>query len=395
MLCIAALFVTMAFPAPALINPTGDAVTGVSLDFPTGYILLSPITRVLDQLTVLGVSQHVMTILTFLGLGLGLGVRIGSPRGGKRVLRGALGLSGGLAAALLVYSGVAYLPRPMPSLVVDNPNVIALNLHAHSLHSHDVSDRYPVEWTRAWHERAGYNAFVLSDHSNWTGVAEGLATNPATAGEGTLLLSGVEVWLTGEHIIALGDSTRYTGLLSPNRADFLPEYGDRLATPPTFVVTIPGDPFRLDPLEDAPLGVVAVEIHDGAPRGLEQGRLQRDSIIEWARAENLALVSAWNNHGAGQTPTAWTLMRLPGWQSMDAASLLAEVESTLHRERFEATRVVERPAPAGYNSLQLVLAAPATLLLVLRTITTPERLIWLLYLLGVWAVSSLSVRRRS
>lgn len=395
MVCVAALFVTMAFPAPPLADPTGATLPQVTLDLPVAYVLLSPITRVLDQLTLLGVSQHIVMILTLLGLGVGISIR-GVKGRLPRLGRGVLGLVAGLAVALAIYAGVAYLPRPMPRLSVSDPNLIALNFHSHSRHSHDVGERYPVEWTRAWHGRAGYDAFVLSDHSDWTGVAEGRATNPATAGDGTLLLSGVEVWLTGEHIIALGDSTRYQALLSPNRNDFLPERNDLLASRTTFIVTIPGDPFRIPALDaEHPMGVVAVEIHDGAPRGLEQARLQRDSIIGWARTDDLALVAGWNNHGAGQTPTAWTLMSIPGWRALNADNLLAAVEDEMHAEGFASTQVVERQAPSGLSSIGLVLTAPAALLLTLRSLTTPERLVWLLYLLGLWAVSSLSVRRRS
>ncbi len=393
MLCVALLSATMAFPTPPLVDPAGGALPEVTLQITTGYVLLSPLTRVLDQLTLLGVSQHIMMILTLLGLGAGFGMR--GARGFRRLLRGAAGLGSGLALALALYAGVAYLPRPMPRIQVEDPELVAINFHSHSSYSHDVGDGYPVSWARAWHERAGYHAFVLSDHSVWQGVDDGLRTNPDRAGDGTLLLSGVEMWLGGEHIIALGDSVRYDGLLSDIRNEILEERADQLDRPPTFIVTIPGDPFRLDALDAThPMGVVGIEIHDGAPRGMEQSKVQRDSIIGWAKTRDLALISGWNNHGAGQTPTAWTLMRIPGWADLGADSLLASIESVLHNKRFEATQVVERPGPAATSSVGLVFTAPVVLLATLRALTAPERLVWLLYLLGAWVVSSFSVRRR-
>ncbi|MFT5433086.1 MAG: hypothetical protein ACI9OJ_003791, partial [Myxococcota bacterium] len=38
MICVAALFVTMAFPAPPLVDPTGAALPEVTLDLPTAYV---------------------------------------------------------------------------------------------------------------------------------------------------------------------------------------------------------------------------------------------------------------------------------------------------------------------------------------------------------------------
>lgn len=398
MLCVAVLFGTMGFQAPALIDPTGAPLPEASLELPRSYVLLSPVIRILDQLTLLGVSQHIMVIVSILGLGVGLGVR--GRRGGlRRLLRGLAGFGVGLATALALYALVALVPRPMPSLALDDPDQLAIDFHTHTRYSHDVSDRWVVGWSEDWHTRAGFDAFILSDHSVWAGVSELEAQQraaPDSDPQPARVLSGIEVWLAGEHIIALGDSTRYTGLFNDIRNAFLNERSDELTRRPSFIVTIPGDPFRLPPLsERQPMGVIAIEVHDGAPRGLEQGRAQRDSIISWAQTHDLALVSGSNNHGAGQTPTAWTIMTIPGWSEMEPRTLLATIEDVLHEDRFEATQVLERPAPSAESSVALVLTVPSLILHAVRSLSTPERLVWLLYLLGLWAVSSFPVRRRS
>lgn len=397
MLCVAVLFGSMGFQIPALIDPTGAPPPEASLDLPQAYVLLSPVTRILDGLTLLGVSQHIMVIVSILGLGAGLGVR-GSQGALRRLLRGAAGFGLALAGALALYALVALVPRPMPSLVLDDPDQLAIDFHTHSRHSHDVGERHVVDWSADWHTRAGFDAFVLSDHSVWAGVAELEALQQADRGsdvDEAMVLSGIEVWLAGEHIIALGDSTRYTNLFNDIRNAFMNERSDELTRRPSFIVTIPGTPFRLPPLNESnPMGVIAIEVHDGAPRGLEQGRAQRDSIIEWAQTHDLALVSGSNNHGAGQTPTAWTIMTIPGWDEMEPRALLATIEDVLHENRFEATQVLERPAPSAQSSVALVLTVPALILHAVRSLTTPERLVWLLYLLGLWAVSWFPVRRR-
>ena len=389
------LSVTSAFPTPVLVDagslqPPADA----RLILHGSYVLLSPFVRILDALTLLDVTQHILLILTLLGLSTGLAFRRGRTFL-QRLGFGALGFVAGLAAAVAMYAAMAYLPRPMPRMELHHADDIALNLHAHSQHSHDVGDRYTVEWSHAWHARAGYDAFVLSDHSSWDGMLAALSLNPARAGDGVTVLDGVEVWVGPEHVIALGDSARYAHLFDPERRRFLPELLRGDEPPATLITTIPGDPFGLPAFSATePMGVVGVEIHDGAPRGLEQARLLGDSIRSFARTEDLALVSGWNNHGAGQTPTAWTVMRLPGWQDLAPPELLAAVERTLHDDGFAATRVLERPATPGNGAITQVLVLPALVVHVARSLTVPERLVWLLYLLGLWLVGSLSVRSR-
>ncbi|MEZ4425737.1 MAG: hypothetical protein R3E98_20250 [Gemmatimonadota bacterium] len=374
--------------------PPADAV----LVRPPAYVLLSPVAAVLDSLSLLALSQHIALLLSVLvAFGLWRWRRRPAHRTwGRALLVEPAATLGCLAVLVGIYAVMTFVPRPVPRLEVLDPDLLVVDFHSHTEHSHDVGPRYPVEWNRRVHVRGGFDAAFLTDHGGWDGIPEALASNPATAGEGFVLLVGSELWLGRENTLALGDSLTYRPRLDSLGIRILPERGaPPEGTRPTLLLTLPArrpaEAVGWSP--DEPWGLVGLEVNDASPKGLEQGRGERALLLAVAEREDLALVSGSNNHGAGQTAAAWTLLRIPGWRDRSPAELERTIADRLHRERAGATRVIERTLPFPRPWAAVALTALTWPWHVLASLSQTERLVWLLYGTGLWAVGSIRTRR--
>jgi hypothetical protein len=246
-------------------------------------------------------------------------------------------------------------------------------------------------WTeddvRDWHRAAGFDAAYVTDHATLEGAERGIAANPRQAGEGTMLLQGLEAFYQGEHVNILGAGRRFKGITTADLrnvdeqslalASFLP------ATSPVLLETIPGKLDRIPRTTQGAPGVQAIEIIDGSPRGLTQGRRDRARIVHIADSLNLALVAGSDNHGWGRAAPGWTLIRIPGWRGMTTDSLSLRIEDILRLGRRDATRVVERRVAPGTEAIELVFAAPVVVWGMLAALSADERITWILW---TWAI---------
>jgi hypothetical protein len=241
----------------------------------------------------------------------------------------------------------------------------------------------------------------ITDHRTVQGAELGIANNPTQAGQGTMILQGIELGWRGEHVNVLGAERVYKGLATPGLRDLDEQslaLGSLLASrEPIVIGTIPGHPDRLVPANGpGTAGMRAIEIVDGAPRGLDQSRLQRARIARLADSLRMALVTGSDNHGWGRTMPAWTLLRIPGWRGMNTDSLAYAIDRAL---RFGpgATRVVERRVAAemnGSNPVELALTLPLVTWRMLTTLSGDERVAWIVWTWGVFLLVRLAARRR-
>lgn len=391
-------------PAPAL----WDAVTleAVPFERTTGWAYLAgaPLFGLWDTLSLAAASQHYAV-----GGGLAALYVVGrmlaalrrrlrrSEAAGRRRLRGialeALRAAGALILFVAFYAGGALLPRPMTGIELADPDLLAIDFHSHTHHSHD-GRRFLGDFTaarnRAWHEDAGFHAAFLTDHYTWAGVDDALPRNPARAGERTVLLGGAELRLRDRHVNALGDAARYAFALDETGhhldGDSLAAAYRRDGRPPTMLYAIPAPLDQVAAFSPAqPAGVVGIELNDGSPRGLEQSRAERDAIVALADSLDLALVAGTNVHGWGRTAPAWNVMRIPGWRTMTPSGLASAVEAGLHANRRSAVAVVERRMPYHDGSGRgIASTAPALLWEHFRMLAPAERVSWLAWVV-VWA----------
>ncbi|MDQ3950930.1 MAG: hypothetical protein M3282_11375 [Gemmatimonadota bacterium] len=385
---------------------TLEAVAEASITYSPAYLAGSPFFDTLDTLSLLTVGQHIALLVTAIVAYAAWRVwhrrrKAAAPRSDgtvrrppwRAVLREVAFAALLLLALVAIYAVGAVVPRPMAALTVRELDVVVVDVHSHTKYSHDGRPGWDAEDVRAWHASSGYDAAYITDHRTYRAAEEGVAANPSVAGAGTVLLSGLEVVYGGERVNILSAGRVFRGLTTPNLGDI-----DTVALAlgslitrrePVLVQTIPARLERMRPAQGPGTpGVRAIEIIDGAPRGLSQTRRERRRIVQLADSLSLALVAGSNNHGWGRTAPGWTLFRIPGWRGIAPDQLATTIESAIRQGGRQATRVVERRVAETDGSPLLALTVPLVTWRMLTTLSADQRVMWILWawlLVGVRA----------
>lgn len=376
---------------------TSQAVGEAHLELSPAYVAMAPLSAILDTLTLLAVPQHVALLLWIILVYVVWRLAFSSDATTWR--RESAGAAILLGVIVVAYAAAAFLPRPMASLVVSDETVLAIDFHSHTQYSHDGRKGWTEDDVRHWYSNAGFDAAFITDHRSFTGAERGVASNPPEAGQGTMILQGIEAVLRGEHVIVLNAGRRFKGLLTPDLGD-VDEQALQMTsmipiTTPVLIETLPG---KLDQIPaataDGRAGVQAMEIVDGSPRGLTESRRYRARIDSLGLALNLAFVSGSDNHGYGRAAAAWTLLRVPGWRGMSGDSLSRRIEEIVRGARHGATRVAERRVADAATSAKIVLAGPIVAWRMLTTLSADERVMWIVWTWVVVAIVAYVRRRR-
>ena len=389
------LLVTVLVLGTALVaeSPLRDAAThadvqGMHIGVSRNFVLLAPFCALLDMQALLTVPQHIAVLVTLL-VGFLAWRGVAFARGStwpiwRRECGGLLAVV--LLAPVLVLLVNVLVPRPMARLVVDDPDVVVVDVHAHTNSSHDGRPDWTQARVREWHRASGYHVAYITDHKRFGGAIDALAANPSRSGDGVVLLSGLELRSWGQHVNVLSMTQAESTYITAG--DHLMR-GLQLADgrTPIVVQTIP---FQLSkfsgPGQDSLPRTNAIEINDGAPKGLTTGLVKHAALLAMADSFDLALVAGSDNHGWGNTASGWTLVRVPGWRDLSPAALATGLEVAIGRGRH-ATTVVERRTPLLLSVPQVALTVPVMLLTALRGLTLPERMSWI-----AWAWSTMLLR---
>ena len=405
LLAVAALVLLSAAVAVPTVRDaaTLGPVTEVTLHRPIAYLLLAPVSNVLDTVTLMSARQHIAFVVTVIIAYLlwwwALGrhaLRDALPR--RRALREIARIGVGLVLLLALYTMVAIIPRPMAALDTSSDILIA-DFHTHTRFSHDGRPDWTPEDVRAWHRDAGFDVAFVTDHRTFEGARDGWANNPSRGGDGTILLPGIEVSWRGEHVNVLDADRMYRGILTENLRD-IDEPALNLASSlagaePVLIETLPGDLSKMSPAHGpGTAGVRAIEIVDGAPRGLGQTRAEHARIIQLADSFNLALVAGSDSHGWGYAAAGWTLIFLPQWRAVAPERLSNAISTVLRQGGRRSTRVVERYVANTESGIALPFTAPLVAWGMLRALSTDERIVWLGWCLAIYLVWRLAVTRR-
>lgn len=377
--------------APVIDAESHRAIADATLVTPALYVVLAPFCTVLDALTLLSLRQHAALALTLL-LVLVTWRTVVHRRQGTRwsaELRVALVA---FVAWLVVYAGGVLLPRPMAAIHLRDPDDLTIDFHSHTNFSWDGRRHFTAAANRAWHTAAGFDVAYVSDHKSFSGALRGMATNPPHGGGATILLPALEARDHYEHVIALG--------LDPRAPfDAKGEWHDPVGdTPhgtagtagatrpaPLLILTIPGNIHQLPDNElHGVARVVAIELSDGAPRGMNQIQRDERDILRFADTLHLAVIAGSDNHGWGHTAVAWSVMHIPGWRTLAPPQLDSAIQYTIRTQRRGAARVYLRDTPnPGVSPVALALTAPAALWRVLADLSWPERGSWIVWLFVV------------
>ena len=364
-------------------------MSGVHLVEPIGYLLMAPISDLLDALTLLSARQHVAGLLGVLVLWAVW--RLTRPRRVRYAWRAILASFATLLVLVVAaYASLALLPRPMAYLATVDPDMLRIDFHSHTSNSKDARQGFSLEKNRIWHRDGGYDVAFITDHKALAG---------SSRRDGVILLSGIEADWKGEHVGLLGAQRAIGDLLTADLrsidarrfiAGSLP-----LAREPILIWNHP----RADELDKLPIadraaevGVRAIEISNGAPHGMDLVRRKRQQIVELAGKHNLALVSGSDNHGWGFAAPNWTLLHLRNWRDLNDVELAAGIEGAIGEGGLGATRVVERASvDPGVSSAALALTIVTVPWGVLTTLSEDERLMWIGW---IWAIASVRLLLR-
>ncbi|MFL5618938.1 MAG: PHP domain-containing protein [Gemmatimonadaceae bacterium] len=397
-----AIIALLALSAAWAIDPIRDAATGgslseVTLDRSAGYLLIAPLSAILDTITLLSVRQHVALVVTLV-VGWAAwwwwtrrahDLAVSSKRRAVLVASRV-----GIALVMLVglYAVAVLVPRPMAALQKDEPGIVAVDFHAHTKYSHDGRWNWEPEDVRRWHRKAGFDVAYISDHRTFEGAREGWANNPSQAGTETLLLPAIEAVWQGEHVNILDADRMYRGILDASLRDVDTE-ALKLASlvpgnEPVLIETIPGDLSKVAAAKGrGAAGVRAIELIDGAPRGLAQSRQQRARILDIADSANLALVAGSDHHGWGHAASAWTLIALPGWRAAPPEEVSRAIAATLRAGGRGATKVVERYVANTDEAVLVPFTVPLVAWGMLRTLSLDERIVWFAWIAALVLLS--------
>ncbi|HYN82763.1 MAG TPA: hypothetical protein VES88_14840 [Gemmatimonadaceae bacterium] len=376
-----------------------DAVTGMTppeaeLVLPASYVLLSPLSRLLDAIGLLSAGQHAAAVLTVVALAVFLPA-IRTPRASGRRRASAV-KSAAIATVVLalLYAAVAALPRPMAGISVSDRSLVVVDFHSHTNASHDTRNSFSPEANRTWHKRGGFDAAYISDHRSFEGAELARSRNPARSGDGVVLLSAYEGRYRGTFQIFLGFTSADSVTLMDRRRWLL---NGRLLSGrlPSSVTALSGPLVDVQSAaRDSAPYIVAIEITDGSPRGLAQADRDRNVIIRRADSLGLALVSGTNNHGWGWVIPAWTLVTVPNWRQLPPDSLSAAIDAALRTGPRTAVKVVERRRPTLASTLSLPLTLPVAIAETVASLTIAERIVWVVWIWAVWLLARQLQRRR-
>jgi predicted metal-dependent phosphoesterase TrpH len=352
------------------------------------FVIFAPFCDVLDMLTLLSGRQHIAVAATVFATYTAwrLVTRPQSRRPqhwasefGKCLLSVVV-----LAAVYLL----GLLPRPAAALQAKDPNILTVDFHSHTSASHDGRPGFTAERNRVWHRATGFDVAYITDHRSFAGALAGRKMNRRSAGEGTVIISGIETRYDGQHLNILGVDALSGGayLASQIVRAQLERSANDSATGPLILITIPSALSEVArDYSEAPTSIELIELSDASPRGFNQMDSARPLILHLADSLNLAVAAGSDNHGWGWTAAAWSLLNIPGWRAAKSDLLAARIEHTIRSRRRRAIQVVERQRPNLSTMPRLALIAPAAIWTMLRAQDWTQRISWLAW---IWLASA-------
>jgi hypothetical protein len=331
--------------APLTDPLTNAAPDSLHLQTPWLYVALAPLFTLWDGVSMLSLTRMEWFLIGLAALySISRLLAIARRRSLWRELR-TFATTLILFLAFLVAG--AFWHRPMLALAGVGPNEIVVDFHSHTNISHDVGDTwmrgFDREANRRWHARAGFDVAFITDHNVVSRQPPVASPQPLVVNlrsRAMTLCPGIEVSAWRAHIVLLGDTVavdrrRYNqsleGLLSLlQTSDTM--YGS------LSVASLPEyrrnhwDKLRL--MTNA--GLDGFEVINASPKANEITRLERDLVIEIARAHDRFVVGVSDSHGWGATSMVWNLVPKPMGGDI-CIGILDEL-----RKGFDSVRIIER-----------------------------------------------------
>ena len=329
---VALLLITAFHPLPPLVDAvTGSAPGDVELERPVSYIVVAPLSNVLDAFTFFSMGRAYWALIVWAGaLAVWGGTRPGSIR-----RRASLAFAGPLAL-LLIAGATVLLPRPVPRLVAADSTATIIDYHAHTEASHDGRSGWTFSKLAAWHARQGFDASYVTDHNVIFNLS---ITDPIR------LLPGVELSVYRQHVVALGPVRPIVrDSFGTSTPQMLRLFGELERQGALGIASLPE--YWRNHAEDLPAFVAAgadgFEIVNCAPKALGFPAPLRREVLALAQQQDLVVVGASDNHGWGQVTCVWNLSQ-PGAHGYRANRVLARPLALVQGEWLPWTAPVTQP----------------------------------------------------
>jgi hypothetical protein len=248
------------------------------------------------------------------------------------LLRGILVIAVSLILFIL-YS--IFVPLPQYRITSRNPDEVFLDLHSHTIYSHDGI--VTPQRSFLWHINYGFDGWSTTEH-DWIGNAPSIQReiilNKSLA---ATVIPGEEVNFKKVHLNLLGiredvDTKRYK-----NIADLIENVhlqGGAVVVPHYWAET--QSPSFMKDLAEA--GVDGFEIAGNASIPLTYEKQQE--IIALCRDEGLVMLSGTNWHGWRNFCTVWTGFKVEGWAQMSIEERERVVIEALRNRETSRFRVI-------------------------------------------------------
>ncbi len=238
-------------------------------------------------------------------------------------------------------------PLPQYRMTSGNPDEVFLDLHSHTIYSHD--GLVTPERNLRWHLNSGFSGWAITEHDR-IGKAPLIQREMIRKDSiAAVAIAGQEVNFRKVHLNLLGlkDSFDAGGYEKP--AGLIKEVhrqGGAVIVPHYWAET--RSPFSMKDLAEA--GVDGFEIAGDSSVPLTP-EAQRE-IISVCRGKKLVMLSGTNWHGWRNDCTMWTGFNISNWKQMDIESReKAVIDALRNREtgRFRVLGYRQRfPASTGY-----------------------------------------------
>lgn len=355
-------------PFPAVVDavtgaPAGDA----ELSHPALYLVLAPLSNLLDAVTFLSMSRAIWFLACWVIVLGGLGALLPGT-GGRRIVRAIAGVLTPCAVA----AAAVLLPRPVPRLTTSElpeSGLTIVDYHSHTDRSHDGRRGWTLERLAEWHAEQGFQAAYVTDHN--TPFVGSNDDGPIP------LLPGVEWSVYRQHIVALGTVSKID--LAPYSQDMPGMLGLFQAMHNLGALAIASLPeYRANHWTDlgqfVAAGVDGFEIVNCAPKALAFTSHERQAVIDLARRHDLLVTGASDNHGWGKVTCVWNLTH----------------EGS---HGFAGSHVLARPVALAQGDAMAATAAVSQLWLMFRAMSWPERISWLTWIALIWIYRGIPRRK--
>lgn len=397
-------------PSPVRDACTGSWVHGFSMAYPLWQVVFTPFCGLADTLTMLSVKQAELLILYVLFA--------------ISFISGRWRRAGVLLLWVSFLAWAVLVPRPMGRLVSDNPDILLIDFHSHTLASHDGRPGFTPEANMRWHQAQGYHAAFITDHNREDASKRAKEVSRRTWRDtGYRSLEGEEASLLKTHLVILGNHEsidnrpydsdaakipvfvrdmhqRGVAVIASIPEYWLYHWPHHLFEPPAVkgtaglgrleaaqgahAQTQRGGGVGSSPLGDVydfvRWGIDGFEIINSAPKALDFPPGYRRYMVELCRKQNLPVTGISDNHGYGYATAAWNAMLLPGWQALDPDQLEKAVLRQLKDKGFNAVQVLERARYNPENTAELLVTPFVDLFLYWRSLHIKQAVSWVAWI---------------